>query len=677
MSAAATIALLGQPNSGKSTLFNALTGLRQHVGNWPGKTVEKKEGSFTYAGKEYNVADLPGSYSLSANSDEEVITRDFITSGKADVVCILADSSQLQRSLFMLADYAGIDAPCFLLLNMADVAADQGKKIDAKAIEEKLGIPVIPFSATDVKSYDEFYKTLEKAIKKDSRLDVSKLKEQYESIKGYQEICNLIPEGVIPGYSSMWLASKVLENDKVVVAKLKNTLDASVFSKIESIKESSQGAVAVGGCKFAWIDDVIDGAIQSKTVKVTLGKLDRIYTSKVWGKPAVILTVLLGLIASFIPALPPMFLGELVLMTKAPVTAGLSAIGCPEFVMLIITDVIIQSFSYIFKMLGFVFGVTLVFGLLEEVGIMARISYVFDNTMGKLGLQGKSVMPFLVSFGCTMGGAAGARVIDNWGQKVLTIALAWAVPCGAAWATIPMLSSIFFGPGAVLVVAVILLTMLLHMYVTAKIFGAKLVQKEDRYGMIMELPPYHKPKWGALFRYVFGRTKETFIRVTKVVLLVCGVFWLLSYSPSGTGGILYTIGVAIEPVTKFFGMPWQLFLSYIASAVGKEGAIGVISALYSGGSYSTAFTQAMSGAGSTANMANGVTLSSILLANVTKPEALAFIFAMTFNMPCVVALAATYQETHSAKWTGRIVLYYTAVSLLLAFIAYHVGMLIW
>ncbi len=677
MSATATIALLGQPNSGKSTLFNALTGLRQHVGNWPGKTVEKKEGSFIYAGKEYNVADLPGSYSLSANSDEEVITRNFITSGKADVVCILADSSQLQRSLFMLADYAGINAPCFLLLNMADVAADQGKKIDAKVIEEKLGIPVIPFSATDVKSYDEFYKTLEKAIQKDSRLDVSKLKKQYESIRGYQEICNLIPEGVIQGYSSMWLASKVLENDKVVVANLKNSLDSSVFSKIEEIKNSSQGAVAIGGCKFAWIDDVIDGAIQSESVKVTLGKLDRIYTSKVWGKPAVVLTVLLGLIASFIPALPPMALGEVVLMLKAPVTVGLSAIGCSEFVMLIITDVIIQSFSYIIKMLGFVFGVTLVFGFLEEVGIMARISYVFDNTMGKLGLQGKSVMPFLVSFGCTMGGAAGARVIDNWGQKVLTIALAWAVPCGAAWATIPMLSSIFFGPGAVLVVVVILFTMILHMYVTAKVFGSKLVQKEDRYGMIMELPPYHKPKWGALFRYVFGRTKETFFRVTSVVLLVCGVFWLLSYSPSGTGGILYTIGVAIEPVTKFFGMPWQLFLSYLASAIGKEGAIGVISALYSGGSYSTAFTSAMSGAGSTANMANGVTLSSILLANVTKPEALAFIFAMTFNMPCVVALAATYQETHSAKWTGRIVLYYTAVSLLLAFIAYHVGMLIW
>ena len=146
------IALLGQPNSGKSTLFNALTGLKQHVGNWPGKTVEKKEGVFEYNGKKYLVADLPGTYSLSANSDEEIITRDYIASGKADVVCILTDSSQLERSLYMLADYAGITLPTFLLLNMSDVAAEQGKKIDAKAIEKKLGIPVVLFSAQDRKN---------------------------------------------------------------------------------------------------------------------------------------------------------------------------------------------------------------------------------------------------------------------------------------------------------------------------------------------------------------------------------------------------------------------------------------------------------------------------------------------------------------------------------------------
>ena len=186
MSQSATIALLGQPNSGKSTLFNALTGLRQHVGNWPGKTVEKKEGNFTHNGTEYKVADLPGSYSLSANSDEEVITRDYIASGNADVVCILADSSQLQRSLFMLADFAGIDVPCFLLLNMADVAKDQGKSVDAAAIEDKLGIPVIPFSATDIRFYDVFYKALERSAKEDAcRIEHYLRDSTYDGIKRF------------------------------------------------------------------------------------------------------------------------------------------------------------------------------------------------------------------------------------------------------------------------------------------------------------------------------------------------------------------------------------------------------------------------------------------------------------------------------------------------------------
>ena len=463
MSEKTTIALLGQPNSGKSTLFNALTGLHQHVGNWPGKTVEKKEGTFTYGGKEYELADLPGSYSLSANSDEEVITRDFIASGKADVVCILADSSQLERSLFMVADYAGITVPCFLILNMADVAAAQGKKIDVAMIEKRLGVPVILFSANDKKGYDPFYKAMERAVGEKHTIITESLENSYEKIAGYSEVKKLMPEGLIPGYSSMWLAVKALENDPVVLAKLANTLDAAEVSKIEGYRKGVQGAVETGSAKFNWIDEVLESAVNEKKESVALSKLDRIYTDKTWGKPAVVLTILLGLIASFIPALPLMAFGMVFGMLKAPVTAALTAAGCPDFIISIICTVFIQSLSYIFQMLGFVFGVTLVFGLLEEVGVMARVSYVFDNTMNKLGLQGKSVMPFLVSFGCTMGGAAGTRVIDNWGQKVLTIALAWAVPCGAAWSVIPMLSTLFFGPGAVLIIVAILLTMLLHM----------------------------------------------------------------------------------------------------------------------------------------------------------------------------------------------------------------------
>ena len=572
----------------------------------------------------------------------------------------------------MLADYAGISVPCFLILNMADVAKDQGKKIDASAIEKKLGIPVMLFSATDKNAYDQFYKTMERAIKEKSMLNVSALEQEYEKVDGYNEICGALADTVIPGYTPMWLTVKAMEQDKVVTAKLRNTLPDNIQKTVDTLLKQSQGAIATGGCKFAWIDGILDGAVSESGTKVKLGKLDRIYTHKFWGKPAVVLTVLLGLIASFIPALPVMGIGAGVDAVNAVIRSSMVEAGTSAFLTGLLCDVLIQSLSYVIKMLGFVFGVTLVFGLLEEVGVMARISYVFDNTMGKLGLQGKSVMPFLVSFGCTMGGAAGARVIDNWGQKVLTIALAWAVPCGAAWAIIPMLSTVFFGAGAPLIIVALLLTMILHMWITAKIFGRGLVKSEDKCGMIMELPPYHKPKWGSLMRYVFGRTKDTFFRVVKVVLLVCGIFWLISYGgTSGDSSILEKIGLAIEPVTKLVGLPWQLFVAFIASSVGKEGAVGVISALYSGGSVGTAFTEAMSGGATAAN------LNELLLANVTRPEALAFIFAITFNLPCVVALAATYQEIHSVKWTLKIAAYYTVTALLLSCIAYHVGLLIW
>ncbi len=666
------IALLGQPNSGKSTLFNALTGLKQHVGNWPGKTVEKKEGTFEHNGKKYLVADLPGTYSLSANSDEEIITRDYIASGKADVVCILADSSQLERSLYMLADYAGITVPCFLLLNLYDVAEEQGKQIDYAALEKKLGIPVVLFSAPDRKKYNSFYMALERAVEKKTILDSSLIDSKFDAIDGYKEIKNLIPANVIPGYSSNWLAAKAIEGDAPVTAKIKNALIGEKRTAFEAaISKIENGVLLTGEKKFAWIDSLLDGTVISQKKTRTLGKFDRLITHRIWGKPVVVLTVLFGLIASFIPALPFMGIGGAVGALANPISSALTGAGCPAFIIAILCDVIINSLSFIFKMLGFVFGVTLVFGLLEEVGVMARISYVFDNTMSKLGLQGKSVMPFLVSFGCTMGGAAGARVIDNWGQKVLTIALAWAIPCGAAWAVVPMLSTVWFGAGAPLVIVAILAVMVLHMWITSKVFGRSLVKKEDRCGMIMELPPYHKPRWGSLFRYVLGRTKDTFFRVLKVILLVSFVFWLLTYTSSGKmdNSIMYKIGQAIEPVTKIFGLGWKTFMAFIVSSLGKEGAIGVLSTIFTDHSMLTVGSAVAGGAVPNIN--------ELLVANVAKPEALAFIFAITFNMPCIVALAATYQETHSAKWTTLIALYYTIGALLIACVAYHIGLLIW
>ena len=660
------IALLGQPNSGKSTVFNTLTGAHQHVGNWPGKTVEKVEGEFTLNGVKYLVADLPGTYSLSANSDEEIVTRDYIASGGAELTCILADASQLERSLFMLADYAGINTPAMLVLTMTDVSKAQGKSVDAEKLSQKLGIPVVSMVAPDKKSYGSFYQALEESMKAPKRLSANALTTLYESggqKAAYEKALSLVPADGIDQYSPAWLAAKLLEGDSVVAHKV------SAVSDKEAVKAflagNPDGSLYTSDCKFAWIENILSGVVtKTKKDSQLLTRFDRAAISKRWGKAIAIGIVLLGIILSMVVAAPIMTVGGQIPTLLYPLV---ESIGLPAWLTSFINGTIVTALGWVFSMAGFVFGINLVFGLLEEVGYMARVSYVFDNTMNKLGLQGKSIMPMLVSFGCTIGGAAGTRVIDSYGQRILTIALAWAVPCGATFAVIPALaSSIFGGMGAIGVMLLIFAIMFLHIMITAKIFGRKLSPVEDRTGLIMELPPYHKPRWGSLLRTTVVRACDVFKKAFVVVVVVAAVFWALAYSGNGdmTGSVLYKFGKAIEPVTKFFGMGWQTFLAFVSSMISKEAVLGVTSVLFTGaGSIWEA----------TATGAADANIGQIIAASISKPEALAFILAVSFNVPCLMALNATLHETHSAKWTVRIALYYIATALIISCLTYHIA----
>ena len=660
------IALLGQPNSGKSTVFNTLTGAHQHVGNWPGKTVEKVEGEFTLNGVKYLVADLPGTYSLSANSDEEIVTRDYIASGGAELTCILADASQLERSLFMLADYAGINTPAMLVLTMTDVSKAQGKSVDAEKLSQKLGIPVVSLVAPDKKSYGSFYQALEESMKAPKRLSANALTALYESggqKAAYEKALSLVPADGIDQYSPAWLAAKLLEGDSVVAHKV------SAVSDKEAVKAflagNPDGSLYTSDCKFAWIENILSGVVtKTKKDSQLLTRFDRAAISKRWGKAIAIGIVLLGIILSMVVAAPIMTVGGQIPTLLYPLV---ESIGLPAWLTSFINGTIVTALGWVFSMAGFVFGINLVFGLLEEVGYMARVSYVFDNTMNKLGLQGKSIMPMLVSFGCTIGGAAGTRVIDSYGQRILTIALAWAVPCGATFAVIPALaSSIFGGMGAIGVMLLIFAIMFLHIMITAKIFGRKLSPVEDRTGLIMELPPYHKPRWGSLLRTTVVRAWDVFKKAFVVVVVVAAVFWALAYSGNGdmTGSVLYKFGKAIEPVTKFFGMGWQTFLAFVSSMISKEAVLGVTSVLFTGaGSIWEA----------TATGAADANIGQIIAASISKPEALAFILAVSFNVPCLMALNATLHETHSAKWTVRIALYYIATALIISCLTYHIA----
>lgn len=602
------IALLGQPNSGKSTIFNMITGSHQHVGNWPGKTVDQKEGEFHYNGQRMILADLPGSYSLSAGSDEEVITRDYITSGNADLVLVMADASQLKRSLYMLADFAGTPVPAVLVLNMMDVAKGQGIVLDTEKLAHKLGIPVVPMSAIRKKDYQTLYRTMKTAL-----------------------------------------------TEKPIIS----------CEKLPSAE-----------AKMAYIDALLDGVLATgKTAANAFAKFDQLALSPVKGKLLAFGIILVIFLLAMIFAGIVGSIGDAVIMAVAELLrTGMGSVGVHPLLISLVCDVLANVLYFALMMASFVLGITLGFNLLEETGYLARISFLFDHTMSKVGLQGKTIMPFFMGLGCTIAGATGTRVVDNWGQRVLAIAMSWAVPCAATLSVVPTIAIALFGStGGFLVILSIFLFMFLMMWIVYRVFGARLSPKEERVGLIMELPPYHKPDFRNILYVTFQRTVDIFLRALRVISIVSIVFFILTYGFGGSAesSILYKAGVLIEPVTMFFGLKWEAFLAFCASAISKESLLGVLNTLYgTGGS----LVSSTFGAKASSTAAAGI--SEILAANFTKAEGLAFIFAISFNMPCVSALAATARETHSVNWTAKIGVFYTVAALLISCIVYHVGLLV-
>lgn len=601
------IALLGQPNSGKSTIFNMITGSHQHVGNWPGKTVDQKEGEFKWNGQRMILADLPGSYSLSAGSDEEIITKDYIVSGNADLVLVMADASQLKRSLYMLADFVGTQVPSVLVLNMMDVARGQGISINTEKLSKKLGIPVVPMSAIRKKDYQILYATIEK---------------------------NLIQKNIIKSNS------------------------------LHTAKE-----------KMNFIDSLLDGVLEtSKTAQSAFTNFDRTALSPVKGQ-FMAFGIILGIfLLSMIFAGIISGLGSALLTpTAAMLKSVMEHFSVHPLLISLICDVLVNVLYFALMMASFVLGITLGFNLMEETGYLARISFLFDHTMSKVGLQGKTIMPFFMGLGCTIAGTTGTRVVDNWGQRVLAIAMSWAVPCAATLSVVPTIAIALFGSnGGFLVIVSIFLFMFLMMWAVYKIFGNSLSPKEERVGLIMELPPYHKPDFRNILYVTFQRTFDIFCRALRVISIVSIVFFALTYGFGGNAenSILYKIGVVIEPVTMFFGLKWQAFLAFCASAISKESLLGVLNTLYGAGGSLVSSTFGAKAAG------NATDISQILSANFTKAEGLAFIFAISFNMPCVSALAATARETHSVKWTAKIGVFYTAAALIISCIVYHIGLIV-
>lgn len=424
-----------------------------------------------------------------------------------------------------------------------------------------------------------------------------------------------------------------------------------------------------------FIDTLLDDVLTtSKTAQKAFTSFDQKALSPVTGK-LMAFGIILGifLLAMIFAGIISGAASALLVPAAASLRVIFGNLGVHPLLISLVCDVLANVLYFALMMASFVLGITLGFNLMEETGYLARISFLFDNTMSKVGLQGKTIMPFFMGLGCTIAETTGTRVVDNWGQRVLAIAMSCAVPCAATLSVVPTIAIALFGStGGFLVSIAIFLFMFLMMWIVYRVFGDSLSPKSERVGLIMELPPYHRPDFRNILYITFQRTLDIFFRALRVISLVSIVFFALTYGFGGNAesSILYRLGMLIEPVTLFFGLKWQAFLAFCASAISKESLLGVLNTLYGTGGSLVSSTFGAKAAGSAAD------ISAILSANFTKAQGLAFIFAISFNMPCVSALAATARETHSVKWTAKIGVFYTVAALIVSCIVYHIGLLV-
>ncbi|MBN2899798.1 MAG: ferrous iron transport protein B [Clostridia bacterium] len=683
----AIVALAGQPNTGKSTVFNGLTGARQHVGNWPGKTVEQKSGRYVYLDQTYTVMDLPGTYSLSANSPEEVIARDYMVSGEPSALVVMIDASQLERSLYFLSEIAGLSIPTIIGLNMMDVAKEKGIHINVKALEKLLGVPVVEMVASKAIGMDTLKEALTQVIKKKTSVAAEGLFEIFKMsdraiYKPTLEFLKTELAAIRYGdYAVEWLAVKCLERDRLVMETIKAQMSDPQYKVIVAqLEKVPYDKMTFASYRFKWIEKLISKSVNIASKEKKLLKrswFDRLSTHRYLGQPLAFMMILLGFMLSMVICMPIMSVlsGQILPKVYQGTIQGLQNIGAPIWLISIMSEAVLPAAVMALIMILFVTSVLLIFGVMEDVGYLARVAFVFDRAMCKLGLHGKAIIPFMMSLGCNMAGITGSRVIDSLKQRRLAIVVSLVMPCLAMWGVISFVSAIFFGAYTPVVLLGLFLLTIVHMKITAKVFGKWIIgATEDFQGLVMELPPFHKPNWKSILKNTWYNTKNVAQKAFLLIVGISMVMWILSFSSTGhiEDSIIYSVGKTIEPISMFFGFDWRLFTAFIVSAMGKEASLGVLAMLFGQGGGVMSFTGTMVGSAVTYSQAG---FQSAMANSVSTASALAFVTAFFFNVPCMAAIATIRIEAGSMKFTWQAVAYYMTVALLMGGIVYRVATL--
>ncbi|RLE53302.1 MAG: ferrous iron transport protein B, partial [Candidatus Methanomethylicota archaeon] len=555
------IAVAGNPNVGKSTLFNLLTGSRQRVGNWPGKTIERKEGERIIDNVRLKFIDLPGTYSLSALSLEEIIARRFIVEAKPNVVVNIVDASNLERNLYLTLQILELTNNVVIALNMMDLATKKGIKIDVKKLSEILGVPVIPMVAIKGTGVEELIEAVLKVSKGEIACRSVKIDYGREIEAAIAEIIGmLVKSGVadeLP-YPLRWIALRLLEGDREIVKAIRE-INGDLIAKIEELKRNLSDAlgddvdVIIADKRYIFIEEIVKVAVEkSKVAELTItDKLDRIVLNRFLGLPILVGVFALSFIIVFsvnigfplnllIPEIGEYNLASLISdyifgYISEVASSYLISIGAPSWFVSLVSDGIIAGVGAVLSFYPLILTVFILFGLLEDCGYMARAAFIMDRVMRKFGLNGRAFMPLMLGYGCNIPSVTATRILHRWRDRLLSILLCSLIPCQARLAAFIIIVAATFGSftAQVLVMLSLYVLSLVLLVFVGSLFN-KVLFKEEPSSLIMELPPYHRPSLRVVLWHAEERSKHFILKAGTVILLVSVFMWILiSWGPAG------------------------------------------------------------------------------------------------------------------------------------------------
>lgn len=677
------IALAGNPNCGKTTMFNALTGANQYVGNWPGVTVEKKEGKLKGKkgkGEDIIVTDLPGIYSLSPYTLEEVVSRDYVLKENPDVIIDLVDATNIERNLYLTTQLIETGVPVVIALNMADLLEKRGIKIDTKRLSMLLDCPIIETSALKGEGLDKLIDEAVKTAKKSSA-DLPKeifTKEMEEAIS---EVKKVLPSSITED-KKRWYAVKFLENDEKVkeAMKLSASGQSLVDSKRQDLEKKHDDDMEsiVTDERYKFIQKIVNTTVKKAKDKLTVSdKIDRIVTNRILGIPIFVAVMWLVYYVSVttVGTFVTDWTNDVFVVAIQDFFSNILAnIGASDMVMGLVVDGIIGGLGAV---LGFVPQMAILFlflSILEDCGYMVRIAFVMDRVFRHFGLSGKSFIPLLISSGCGIPGIMASKTIEQDNDRRLTIMTATFIPCGAKLPVIALMGGVIAGETAGYAESSFIAPLMYFIGIVAVLVAAIILKKTKPFSgkpapFVMELPQYHIPQVKTVLLHVWERLKGFIIKAGTILFLACVVMWFLGgfgFTDGGFGmvedsadSLMAAIGGVIAPIFAPLGFgEWQPVAASISGFTAKEAIVSTMGVL--------------------ANVAGDTEDAVNVAAGVASwfPTGIAAFSFLMFNLldsPCLAAIATMAKEMNDRKWFWFAILFQNIFAYIVCLCFYQIG----